>query len=234
MTLIQTSSDATQHTAPMSGALLLAATARKTNPRAFPNLPLVTHTGAEVKFYADVLKGKVLMISFMYTNCDGKCPGIIANLVRVQKALGDRVGRDVFMYSISLDPERDTPDALKEYADNFGAGPGWTFLTGSREAIEVVRRKLGYRDRDPRLDKDKSQHSGLVLVGNEPMDRWSACPGQVMPARIIQSVDWVTGSKRGGAVGKVIGGEPPRPYRTTHGPGRSSVPTILNVKQESL
>ncbi len=200
MRAIQNPPDSTSHSTPLTGELLRAATARKTNPRGFPNVDLVTHEGEKVKFYDDVLKGKVVLISFMYTNCDGKCPGITANLVRVQKALGDRAGRDVFMYSISLDPERDTPEVLKDYAGNFSVGPGWTFLTGGPEAIEVVRRKLGYRDRDPRLDKDKSQHSGLVLVGNEPIDRWSACPGQVKPDRILQSVDWVTGLKRGAAV----------------------------------
>ena len=76
----------------------------------FTNVPMQTHEGKTVRFYDDLLKGKVAMINFMFTECDGVCPGMTQNLADVQALLGDRVGREIFMYSITIDPKNDTPD----------------------------------------------------------------------------------------------------------------------------
>ena len=93
--------------------------------RYFPNLVLMTHEGRQVRFYDDLIKDKIVTINFMYTQCeDGRCPVTTANLVRVQKLLGSRVGRDIFMYSFTLAPEHDTPTVLKRYAKAYGVGPG--------------------------------------------------------------------------------------------------------------
>ncbi|PYU13542.1 MAG: SCO family protein, partial [Acidobacteria bacterium] len=86
------------------------------------------------------------------------------------------VGRDIFMYSITLKPEEDTPKVLQEYAKSNGVKPGWLFLTGKPGDVEKLRRKLGFVDPDPTVDKDKSQHIGVILYGNETLDRWAACP----------------------------------------------------------
>jgi protein SCO1/2 len=80
--------------------------------RSFPNVTLTTHEGKKVKFYDDLLKDKIVIINFMYVKCEGICPGTTANLVKVQKLLGDRIGKDIFMYSITLKPEEDTPEKL--------------------------------------------------------------------------------------------------------------------------
>src|ERR1700757_2675247 len=98
----------------------------------FPDVPLVTQDGNTVHFYSDLLKGKMVVINFIYTKCADSCPMETAKLAQVQRLLGDRVGRDVFFYSISIDPQRDTPAALKAYADKFHAKPGWLFLTGAQ------------------------------------------------------------------------------------------------------
>ncbi len=90
----------------------------------FPNVPLVTHEGKKVRFFDDLIKDKVVMINFIYTSCPDTCPLETARLAQVEKILGDRVGRDVFMYSISIDPERDTPEVLKAYAQRYQAGAG--------------------------------------------------------------------------------------------------------------
>jgi len=108
----------------------------------FPNVPLVTHEGKEVRFFDDLIKGKVVMINFIYTSCPDTCPLETARLAQVEKILGDRVGRDVFMYSISIDPEHDTPEVLKAYAKRYQAGPGWWFLTGKEADITELRKKL--------------------------------------------------------------------------------------------
>jgi protein SCO1/2 len=109
----------------------------------------------------------------------------------VQARLGERVGRDIFMYSISLKPEEDRPSDLKEYREMYEVGPGWTFLTGPKENCELLRRKLGFADVDPERDRDVTQHSGLVVFGNEPYDRWTACPALQNPSEIAKAVSWV-------------------------------------------
>jgi len=159
--------------------------------RNFPDVVLRTHENKKVRFYEDLIKGKIVMINFMYARCEGVCPGITSNLVRVQKLLGDRVGSDIFMYSISLKPEEDTPKVLKQYARAHGVGRGWTFLTGALEDIETLRRKLGARDPDPLLDADKSQHTGIVRYGNEPQRWWAAFAGLAHPKWIVETISWI-------------------------------------------
>lgn len=159
----------------------------------FLNVELCTHEGQEVRFYDDLIKGKTVLINFMYTVCkdEAVCPLMTANLVQVQKALGSRMGRDIFIYSITLDPDRDTPEALKRYAELFRVKPGWLFLTGKRDDIEKLRRNLGFADSDPLLDKDRSQHIGVVRFGIEPLDRWAMCPALTKPQSIARHIAWM-------------------------------------------
>ena len=159
--------------------------------RAFPNVPLVTQDNQQVLFYDDLMRGKTVVLSFFYTQCEGICPATTANLVKEQELLGDRLGRDVFMYSISLKPRQDTPRALKGYAADYGIRPGWTLLTGRPADCERLRRKLGFVDPDPRVDADTSQHVGVIVYGSEPLDHWSACPAQTEPSEIVKYISWV-------------------------------------------
>src|SRR5262249_20230533 len=154
-----------------------------------PNVELITHEGRTVRFYDDLVKGKVVAINFMFTRCARLCPTTTAKLITVQAELGERVGRDVFMYSITLDPTNDTPAVLNRYAQAFGAKPGWTFLTGKAEDITMLRRKLGVYDRDPLIDADLTKHSGLVVLGNEPRGRWRAIAALAEPVRIRQFIE---------------------------------------------
>jgi len=167
-------------------------------PRAryFPNVLLRTHENKTVRFYDDLVKGKIVLINFMYAKCKGLCPRQTANLVQVQQALGKHVGRDIFMYSITLKPEQDSPQVLQEYARTHGVKPGWLFLTGKGEDIEKLRRKLGFVDPDPAVDKDKSQHIGVVVYGNEALDRWAACPALTEPGEIVRYVLWMERPKK--------------------------------------
>lgn len=160
----------------------------------FPSVTLTTHEGREVRFYRDLVKGNLVLINFMYATCTNSCPTFTANLARVQRLFGDRVGRDVFMYSITLDPEHDTPPVLRDYMKNYGIQPGWTFLTGSESDITVLRRRLGLRDPDPAIDADKSQHIGVVIYGNERFDRWAACPALSEPSEIVRYVSGIDGT----------------------------------------
>jgi protein SCO1/2 len=166
----------------------------------FPNVLLTTHEGKKVRFYDDLIRDKIVLFNFMYVKCDGVCPGITANLVRVQKLLGSRLGRDIFMHSFTLKPEEDTPAVLRSYAEAYKIGKGWSLLTGVPADIELLRRKLGFTDPDPGIDADKSSHIGNVRYGNEPLQRWGSCPGMSKPSWIAESISWVDGSKtaRGG------------------------------------
>lgn len=132
----------------------------------FPNVSLVTQEGKAVRFYDDLIKDRKVLINFIYAGCEKACPLATAKLAQVQKLLGERVGRDIFIYSITLDPEHDTPEALKAYAEKYGAGPGWLFLTGKPEDIYIVRIKLGERR------EDKEGHQNIVRIGNGAKGEW--------------------------------------------------------------
>jgi protein SCO1/2 len=134
----------------------------------FPNVPLVTQDGKTVRFYDDLIKDKAVAINFIYTSCDEVCPLETASLVQAYKILGARAGRDVFFYSISTDPKRDTPEVLKAYAEKFGAT--WLFLTGRQEDIRLIGKKLGMlRERD---EATNSHHAAQLMLGDQPKGQW--------------------------------------------------------------
>ncbi len=132
----------------------------------FPNLPVVTQDGKTLQFYDDVIKGKQVVVSFIYTTCPDICPLTTARLALVKDQLGDAMGRDVFFVSMTVDPENDTPESLKAYADAFKTGPGWLFLTGKPEDIRAINSKFG--NRSPLL----SEHKMEIVLGNDETGDW--------------------------------------------------------------
>ncbi len=155
-----------------------------------PNLTLTTHMGRQVRFYDDLVKDQKVIINFMYADCEGICVPVTRNLVKVKNLLGDRVGRDIFMYSITLRPAEDTVDDLRMYAKHHGVGDGWLFLTGSAGDVDHLRRSLGFAYPDPVEDADVNNHIGMVRYGVEPLTRWAACPGMANPEHIAKSILW--------------------------------------------
>ena len=155
---------------------------------ALPNPTLQDHDGRKLKFYDDVVRGKIVVINMMYTVCSGICPGNTANLMRVQEMLGGRVGRDIFMVSLTLRPGFDTPAALHAYRVQYGIQPGWTFLTGQAADVESIRRALGFFDSDPAIDSDISQHTGMLRIGNAARERWVMTPALASPRQIVRTV----------------------------------------------
>ena len=135
----------------------------------FTNTPLVNQDGETLRFYDDVIKGKVVSINFMFTSCGDSCPLETAKLRKVQQQLGEHAGKDVYMYSITVDPERDTPAALKAYMQKFEVGPGWQFLTGKKEDIDLIREKLGMSTED---EQELSDHQINFVLGNERTGQW--------------------------------------------------------------
>jgi len=151
----------------------------------FPNVELITQDGKKVHFYDDLIKGKIVAIDLIYTSCHYACPLETARLAQVQKKLGDRVGKDIFFYSISIDPDHDTPEVLRAYMKQFHVGPGWTFLTGKKEDIIFLGRRLGLYT-DPSVNADG--HIPHLLIGNEAIGQWvrsSALDNPGFQARMI-------------------------------------------------
>ncbi|WP_156150656.1 SCO family protein [Hyphomicrobium sp. 99] len=132
-----------------------------------PNVPVVDQDGNRFRFYDDLIKGKKVIINFIYTSCSQICPLTTSRLAMLQEKLGDAVGRDFFMYSISIDPEHDGPAELKKHAGAFHVGPGWRFLTGKPEDIAALRYKLGERA------KSLKDHKQEILLGNDSLGSWS-------------------------------------------------------------
>ena len=155
-----------------------------TQRRHLPNVELITQDGKKVRFYDDLVKDKRVVIQFMFARCKDVCPVITHHLVEVQRKLNDRVGRDIFFYSITLSPEEDSPRDLRAFAKKHGVGPGWTFLTGKPDDILLLRKSLGFFYNNPKEDADRNNHSGMILVGTEPLTRWAMCQGGANP-------DWI-------------------------------------------
>ena len=159
----------------------------------FPNVPLVTQDGKQVRFFDDLIKGKVVAINFIFTGCSAACGMETARLRQVQDLIGDRMGKDVFFVSISIDPENDTPEALKAYASKFNVGPGWTFLTGKQKDIDLLRARLGLYM--PPIDQAKPgqiDHDLAVVIGNQAPGRWmKASPMEIAEVLATQIGSWL-------------------------------------------
>src|SRR5688572_22550486 len=133
--------------ATLTSGAIAAPEGSRFGPDYFTNLPVTTQDGETVPFYDSFIKGKIVVFSFIYLNCNDICPLTTSRIARIAEKLGDAVGRDVFIYSITMDPARDTPETLKMHAEAFGAGKGWTFLTGKPGDIQKIRWQLGERSR---------------------------------------------------------------------------------------
>src|SRR5262249_5517436 len=144
----------------------IQAQVRPYGPNYFPNLPVVTQDGKTVQFYDDLIKGKIVIVSFIYTSCPDICPISTARLTQVEDKLGDRMGKDFFIISMTVDPENDTPERLKEYSKAFGTGPGWTFVTGRPEDVRAINAKLGDRS------KNLADHRNEIVLGNDATGQW--------------------------------------------------------------
>ena len=151
----------------------------------FSDVELINQDGQKMRFYSDVLKNKVVVISSFFTTCTSVCPPMNRNLEKVQEALGDRLGKEAFLISISVDPETDTPPRLKEYSRRFHARDGWIFLTGKKENVEWALYKLG------QYVEAKNDHTTIIIIGNEPKGLWKKALGLANPDELVRIIDEV-------------------------------------------
>ena len=169
-------------------------TAESSSPaqKYFTDVELINQDGKKVHFYSDVLKGKTVIVNAFFTSCTSVCPPMNRNMEKIQEALGDRVGRDVFLVSMTVDPETDTPARMKEYAKKFHAGSGWLFLTGKKENLDWALYKLG------QYVENKDDHQTVLIIGNEPTGLWKKAFGMANVAELVQVVESVVNDKGAG------------------------------------
>ena len=128
-------------------------------------------SSAATDFYEQYIKGKTVLINFFYAQCDqGVCDQVMSKLAKVQQLLGDRVGRDRFLVSITLAPTDDTPQALKTYARGIKAKPGWSFLRGSVEEIDDLRKRLGLGKVSPEFIRSLNPISAEVAEAGKTIE----------------------------------------------------------------
>lgn len=142
----------------------------------FTDTEVIDQNGRKLRFYSDVLRGKTVLVSLFYVNCTGMCPIVNAALQLVQDELGDRQGKDIVLITVTLDPERDTPETIREYASRFEPAEGWYFLTGKPEEMAEIIRRLGH------VGKIEA-HKGMLMLGNVTEGVWTrARPNMPPPA----------------------------------------------------
>ena len=155
----------------------------------FTDTVLINQDGEKMRFYSDLLKGKTVIIDSFFATCQGSCLPMNRNLEKVQEALGDRLGKDAVILSISVDPTVDTPTSLKAYAKKLNARPGWYFLTGDAENVAFVLKKLG------QFVDDKQDHLNIFIIGNERTGLWKKAFGLAKSEELIKVVDSVINDK---------------------------------------
>jgi protein SCO1 len=158
--------------------------------RYFGNVMLTNQDGKQLRLYSDILKGNVVIIDSFYSTCNGVCRVTIPVFKQLQDDLGERVGKDVRLISITVDPENDTPEVLKRYAAGVGAKPGWEFLTGDKETVDQVLYKFGL------YSEAKEEHSNIFIVANESTGLWKKVLGIAPPYEIRRSVESVLGDQK--------------------------------------
>jgi protein SCO1/2 len=160
-----------------------SASTRSPAERYFSDVELIDQDGQKLRFYSDVLKNKIVAINTFFTTCTNICPPMNRNFEKMQDALGDRLGKDVFLVSITVDPETDTPTRLKEYGRRFHARPGWLFLTGKKENVDWALYKLG------QYVETKDDHTSIFIIGNEPKGLWKKAFGLAKAEELIRILD---------------------------------------------
>ena len=153
-----------------------------------PNPEVWTHRGRRVRFYDDLVRDRVVILNVMYTGCGYTCPLVTQNLLAVQELLADRIGRDLFIYSLSLQPELETPALLADYATQHGIAPGWELLTGRPAELARLRDSLGFRSADPEAAILLDEHTGMLRYGSDALDRWAHLPALLPPESIAKAL----------------------------------------------
>lgn len=147
----------------------------------FTNIELIDQNGQRLAFYDDVLKGNIVVISFIFTNCQGACPLMTRNLTMIRDMLPSNVRDEIQFISISLDPVRDTPTAMKEFAQTHDADQErWLWLTGQPDNVNLITKKLGsYTD-------ELEAHTTTLIAANVRDAHWTKIAPNVPPRGVVE------------------------------------------------
>jgi protein SCO1 len=153
------------------------------NTLKIPDTVVYNQDGKKLNFYTDLVKGKTVAINFVFTTCTTICPPLTATFRRVQQELGERVGRDIELISVSVDPTTDVPERLKQFSSKFKAAPGWTFVTGSKPEVDELLTALGA------ASADKNDHTPMILIGNDAAGYWTRTYGLAPASTLVKVVN---------------------------------------------
>lgn len=168
------------------------------NKMVIPDVPVLDQHGNKLHFYTDLIKGKTVAINFIFTNCTTICPPLAATFARLQKEMGEKVGKDVHLISISVDPVTDTPERLKAWGAKFKAGPGWTFVTGEKQEMDKLLNALGA------AVSKREDHTPAMIIGNDPKGAWTRTYGLAKTSQITGLInDVIAGKVDDSATGEV-------------------------------
>ena len=148
-----------------------------------PDVEVLDQEGNALHFYSDLIKGKTVAINFIFTNCTTICPPLAATFARVQREMGDKVGKDVHFISISVDPLTDTPERLKAWGAKFKAGAGWTFVTGTKQEMDKLLYALGASV------SRREDHTPSVIIGNDVKGVWTRTYGLAKTSLMVGLIE---------------------------------------------
>ena len=162
---------------------------RPRNSMVIPDVNVLDQDGNALHFYTDLIKDKTVAINFIFTNCTTICPPLAATFARLQKEMGDKVGKDVHLISISVDPLTDTPERLKAWGAKFKAGPGWTFVTGEKQEMDKLLVALGA------AVSKREDHTPALIIGNDSKGVWTRTYGLAKINQIMGVIQNVMAGK---------------------------------------
>jgi cytochrome oxidase Cu insertion factor (SCO1/SenC/PrrC family) len=162
---------------------------RSNRKMVIPDVEVLDQDGNALHFYTDLIKDKTVAINFIFTNCTTICPPLAATFARLQKEMGDKVGKDVHLISISVDPLTDTPERLKAWGAKFKAGPGWTFVTGEKAEMDRLLNALGA------AVSKREDHTPTVIIGNDGKNIWTRTYGLAKISQIVGVINDVMAGK---------------------------------------
>jgi cytochrome oxidase Cu insertion factor (SCO1/SenC/PrrC family) len=159
------------------------------SPPQIPDVRVFDQHGKQLNFHKDLIANKVVAVNFVFTTCTTACPPLTATFRKVQQELGEDVGKNVWLISVSVDPSTDSPERLLAFAEKFKAGPGWTFVTGDASDISEILRGFGVGI------TNKTDHTPMVLIGNEAKGVWTRAYGLSSPVELAKLITEVSKSK---------------------------------------
>jgi protein SCO1 len=159
------------------------------NSMSIPDVAVLDQNGNKLHFYTDLIKDKTVAINFIFTNCTTICPPLAATFARLQKEMGDRIGKEVHLISISVDPVTDTPERLKAWGAKFKAGPGWTFVTGEKQEMDKLLNALGA------AVSRREDHTPAMIIANDAKGVWTRTYGLAKISQIRGVIDDVMAGK---------------------------------------